>query len=230
MLLGVIAMRIGEGKLNWDAQAGRFTNNDEANAHAEAQIPQGLEVRVVGGVRCFWPAHPDRLLCLSRRRKAVITPADGVPPVGPYSPGTPGRRLSVRLRPGRGEARRHLSPRPPRNRRRRCLTNVRRIVEAAGLTMEHVVYAHVYMKDLAGVDGMNRAWRAAFPANPPARVVLGVAKMPVDTPVEVTVVAVRDLAAKRTIRAFGVRIARRHDRRSPVHLGLSHARRHGRKC
>jgi hypothetical protein len=30
MLLGVIAMRV-EGKLLWDAQKGRFTNNEEAN-------------------------------------------------------------------------------------------------------------------------------------------------------------------------------------------------------
>ena len=30
MLLGVIAMRIGEGKLLWDAQAGRITNNEAA--------------------------------------------------------------------------------------------------------------------------------------------------------------------------------------------------------
>jgi enamine deaminase RidA (YjgF/YER057c/UK114 family) len=46
---------------------------------------------------------------------------------------------------------------------------------------------------------MNRAWSKAFPKDPPARAVLGIEKMPVDTPVEITVVAVRDLSSKRAI-------------------------------
>jgi hypothetical protein len=41
MLLGVIAMRLGEGKLMWDAQAGRFTNNNEANAMLKPKFRKG---------------------------------------------------------------------------------------------------------------------------------------------------------------------------------------------
>jgi predicted dehydrogenase len=41
MLLGVIAMRIGEGKLLWDAQAGRFTNNEAANAMLKPKFRKG---------------------------------------------------------------------------------------------------------------------------------------------------------------------------------------------
>jgi hypothetical protein len=41
MLLGVIAMRVGEGKLNWDAQAGRFTNSSEANALLKPKFRKG---------------------------------------------------------------------------------------------------------------------------------------------------------------------------------------------
>ncbi len=41
MLLGVVAMRIGEGKLNWDAQAGRFTNSNEANALLRPKFRKG---------------------------------------------------------------------------------------------------------------------------------------------------------------------------------------------
>jgi predicted dehydrogenase len=41
MLLGVVAMRIGEGKLNWDAQAGRFTNSAEANALLKPKFRKG---------------------------------------------------------------------------------------------------------------------------------------------------------------------------------------------
>jgi len=128
----------------------------------------------------------------------VITPANGVPPVGPYSPGVlVGDYLYVS---GQGSAKADGTfPATTEEQTAQTLTNVRRIVEAAGMTMEHIVYATVYLKNIAGLDDMNRAWRAAFPKNPPARVVLGVEKMPVDTPVEITVVAYRNLAAKKTI-------------------------------
>jgi len=127
--------------------------------------------------------------------KRVITPANGVPPVGPYSPGIlVGDYLYVS---GQGAAKPDGGfPATVEEQTAQCLTNVRRIVEAAGLTMQHVVYATVYLHDLSGLDGMNRAWRAAFPSDPPARVVVGTAKMPVDTPVEVTVVAARELETR----------------------------------
>jgi predicted dehydrogenase len=40
MLLGVIAMKF-EGKLNWDARAMRFTNNNEANKHLRPAFRKG---------------------------------------------------------------------------------------------------------------------------------------------------------------------------------------------
>jgi 2-iminobutanoate/2-iminopropanoate deaminase len=137
-------------------------------------------------------------MSLSAADKTVITPAGGVPPVGPYSPGIfAGDYLYVS---GQGAAKPDGTfPSTTEEQTAQTLTNVRRIVEGAGLTMEHIVYAHVYLKNIAGVDDMNRAWRKAFPANPPARAVLGIEKMPVDTPVEITVVAVRDLNTKRVI-------------------------------
>jgi len=42
MLLGTIAMRV-EGKLEWDAQAGRFTNNNEANALLKPKFRKGWQ-------------------------------------------------------------------------------------------------------------------------------------------------------------------------------------------
>jgi 2-iminobutanoate/2-iminopropanoate deaminase len=130
--------------------------------------------------------------------KRVITPANGVPPVGPYSPGIlVGDYLYVS---GQGAAKADGGfPATVEEQTAQCLTNVRRIVEGAGLTMQHVVYATVYLHDLSGVEAMNRAWRAAFPSDPPARVVVGTARMPVDTPVEVTVVAARDLESRTAV-------------------------------
>src|SRR5437762_9075065 len=79
--------------------------------------------------------------------KKVITPAGGPPPVGPYSPGIlAGDYLYVS---GQGAAKADGTfPSTPEEQVAQCLANVRRVVEAAGLTMDHVVYAQVYMKDL----------------------------------------------------------------------------------
>jgi enamine deaminase RidA (YjgF/YER057c/UK114 family) len=82
---------------------------------------------------------------------------------------------------------------------RLTLDNVKSIVEAAGLTMEHVVYTQVYLTDLENLAAFDRIWAGYFGKNPPARATLGVARMPVSTPVEVTAVAIRDLAAKESI-------------------------------
>jgi 2-iminobutanoate/2-iminopropanoate deaminase len=82
---------------------------------------------------------------------------------------------------------------------RQTLDNVKGIVEAAGLTMEHVVYSQVYLHDMAAYDQMDRIWREYFAKAPPARAVLGVYRMPTDTPVEISAVAIRDLSRKKLV-------------------------------
>jgi reactive intermediate/imine deaminase len=139
---------------------------------------------------------------LPAAEKRVITPSGGPAPVGPYSPGIlAGDYLYVS---GQGAARGDGTfPGTAEEQAEQCLTNVRRIVEGAGLTMEHVVYVHVYLKDLSALDVVDRAWRRAFPKDPPARVTLGIARMPVDTPVEMTAVAVRDRSRRSVVRLGG---------------------------
>jgi enamine deaminase RidA (YjgF/YER057c/UK114 family) len=85
---------------------------------------------------------------------------------------------------------------------RQTLENVKTVVEAAGLTMEHVVYTQVYLEDMGNFDPMNRVYREYFPTSSPARAVLGVAKL-AGTPVEINAVAVRDLAGKKVISVAG---------------------------
>ncbi|MBN8733762.1 MAG: RidA family protein [Acidobacteria bacterium] len=128
----------------------------------------------------------------------VITPANARPPVGPYSPGIlAGDFLYVS---GQGAARLDGTfPDTPEAQVEQSLARVRAIVEAAGLTMRHVVYAHLYLNDITAYDAANRAWSRAFPTDPPARAVLGVAQMPTGTPVEITVVAYRHLDRRRII-------------------------------
>lgn len=81
---------------------------------------------------------------------------------------------------------------------RQSLDDVKAIVETAGLTMENVVYAQVYLEDVSKYDELNKVWAEYFPKTPPARAVLGVARVP-DSPVLVTAVAVRDLKDRRAV-------------------------------
>jgi reactive intermediate/imine deaminase len=81
---------------------------------------------------------------------------------------------------------------------RQALDNIKTIVEAAGLTMDHVVYTQVYLEDIRHYDEMNRIFGEYFPKTPPARAVLGVAGVP-EPPIEINAVAVRDLTARRAI-------------------------------
>jgi enamine deaminase RidA (YjgF/YER057c/UK114 family) len=82
---------------------------------------------------------------------------------------------------------------------RQALKNVGEIVEAAGLTMEHVVYSQVYLADMSHYEALDRGWREAFPKAPPARAVVGMYKLAGDTPITIDAVAFRDLSRRRLI-------------------------------
>jgi reactive intermediate/imine deaminase len=79
-----------------------------------------------------------------------------------------------------------------------ALDNIKAIVEAAGLTMDHVVYTQVYLEDIGKYDEMNAVFAEYFPKSPPARAVLGVARVP-ESSIEISAVAVRDLAGRRSV-------------------------------
>lgn len=81
---------------------------------------------------------------------------------------------------------------------RQALDNVKAIVAAAGLTMEHVVYTQVYLEDISKYGEMNKVFGEYFPKTPPARAVLGVARTP-ESPIEISAVAVHDMAEKKAV-------------------------------
>ncbi|HLN01239.1 MAG TPA: RidA family protein [Bryobacteraceae bacterium] len=129
-------------------------------------------------------------------RRVIFPPGTKV--VGPYSPGImAGDFLYVS-----GQGARRADGQMPASfdeQATQCLENVKTIVEAAGLTMEHVVYTHVYLDNMANFDAMNRVYAHYFAKDPPARATLGVHHLPTDTPIEINAVAVRDLAQKKPI-------------------------------
>jgi len=85
---------------------------------------------------------------------------------------------------------------------RQSLDNVKRLVETAGLTLDRVVYLQVYLEDTSRYSELNEVFSAYFPNDPPARGVLGVARVP-EPPLQITAVAVRDLKGKQPVSVPG---------------------------
>lgn len=85
---------------------------------------------------------------------------------------------------------------------RQALDNVRTIVETAGLQLQNVVYTQVSLQDMGEYGEMNRIFAEYFGKTPPARAVLGVAQLPEGT-IEISAVAIRNLAEKRAIYPAG---------------------------
>src|SRR3982074_2318901 len=79
---------------------------------------------------------------------------------------------------------------------RQALDNVKSVVQTAGLTMEHVVYTQVYLEDIGKYRDVNHVFAEVFAKSPPARAVLGVARLS-EPSVQINVVAVRSLVDKR---------------------------------
>jgi reactive intermediate/imine deaminase len=81
---------------------------------------------------------------------------------------------------------------------RQSLENIKTVVEAAGLAMDHVVYVQVYLDDMSHYKALDKAFAEFFPKLPPARGVLGVTRLP-EPSVQINAVAVRDLNGKQAV-------------------------------
>ncbi len=79
-----------------------------------------------------------------------------------------------------------------------ALENIKAIVEAAGLNMEHVVYVQVYLEDVGNYEKLNGVFAKYFPSIPPARAVLGVSRLSPSS-IAINAVAVRDLTGRKPV-------------------------------
>ena len=130
--------------------------------------------------------------------KQMVQPAGDPPATGPYSPGVmAGDFLYVSGHGVVRDADGQLPKGGPEAWVRQTLDNVQKIVAGGGLTMEHVVFTQVYLHESTPMATVDKVWKEYFPTNPPARAVLGVYRMPTDTPVEINAIAVRQLSGKK---------------------------------
>jgi reactive intermediate/imine deaminase len=127
------------------------------------------------------------VLALGAQQKAVV-PAVGPAPVGPYSPGVVADGYLYVSGQGTETVDGQM-PTTFEGQAEQTLENVKGVVEAAGLTLDHVVYTHAYLEDIRNSAALDRVYRRYFPKDPPARALIGVGRL-LGTPVEVNAVAV----------------------------------------
>lgn len=69
------------------------------------------------------------------------------------------------------------------------LKNIEAILQAEGLSMEHVVKATVYLSDMNDFTRMNQVYEKCFATSKPARACVQVAALPKGAKVEIDVIA-----------------------------------------
>lgn len=74
---------------------------------------------------------------------------------------------------------------------RQSLLNIQHILEAAGLTMSHIVKTTVYLQDMSLFAGMNSVCATFFEGDYPARAAFAVKALPKDALVEIECIAAR---------------------------------------
>ncbi len=119
--------------------------------------------------------------------------ASGAPPaVGPYSHAVRAGELlfcsgQIPLDPQSGE----LVGSTPAEQAERCLLNLQAVCAAAGTSLERAARVTVYMTDLSAFAEVNEVYASFFTGGePPARVTIGVAALPLGAQVEIDAIVV----------------------------------------
>ncbi len=71
----------------------------------------------------------------------------------------------------------------------RVLENLKAVLEASGSSLDQVLKTTVYLKNLGEFGRMNEVYARYFPAAPPARSTVEVARLPRDARIEIDAIA-----------------------------------------
>jgi 2-iminobutanoate/2-iminopropanoate deaminase len=68
------------------------------------------------------------------------------------------------------------------------LENLKAVIEAAGMSLQNVLKSTVFLKDMNDFAKFNEIYGRYFPAEPPARETIEVARLPRDAAIEISVI------------------------------------------
>ena len=122
--------------------------------------------------------------------KDVISTQHGPKAIGPYSQAIRANGFifisgQIAFNPATGQ----LVEGDVASQTERVLQNLKAIVEAAGSSLEKAVKTTVFLKDMGDFAAMNEIYARFFPAGPPARSTVEVARLPRDARVEIDLIA-----------------------------------------
>ena len=122
--------------------------------------------------------------------KDIVFTDKGPQPIGPYSQAVKSNGFlfisgQVSLEPRSNE----FVPGDIRQQTERVMENIKGILEAGGVNLNHVVKTTVFLKDMSDFATMNEVYAKSFAAAPPARSTVQVARLPKDALVEIEVIA-----------------------------------------
>lgn len=124
--------------------------------------------------------------------KQILNTTNAPAAIGPYSQGTCAGGMvfvsgQLPIDPATGA----LETGSIGDQTRRSMENIIAILAEAGCTLENVVKTTIFLRDLNDFAAVNEAYAAYFPANPPARACVQVARLPKDANVEIEAIAVK---------------------------------------
>ena len=125
-------------------------------------------------------------------QKVIIRGNEAPKPVGPYQQAVKAGNLvflagQIPLDPQTGE----MVAGGATEQTERVISNIKAVLKSAGTSLDNVVKATVFLKDLNDFAKMNEVYAKHFQAdNAPARSTIQVAKLPKDSLVEIEVVAI----------------------------------------
>lgn len=74
----------------------------------------------------------------------------------------------------------------------RVMLNIKALIESAGMQMNQIVKCSIFLKDLGDFSSVNEIYSSYFNDVYPARETVEVSKLPLDVPIEISCIAIKD--------------------------------------
>lgn len=131
-------------------------------------------------------------LTVQAQNKQAITTTEAPAAIGPYSQAIEANGIifvsgQLPIDPATGA----FAPGDVKAQAKQSLTNIQKILEKAGLTMDNVVKTSVFLADIADFAAMNEVYATFFKAPYPGRSAMAVKDLPKGARVEIECIAVR---------------------------------------
>jgi 2-iminobutanoate/2-iminopropanoate deaminase len=109
----------------------------------------------------------------------TFTPANVMKPIGPYSHiAKAGSFIAISGTAGVDPATGDFAGPDAYSQARQILRSFSSMLESVDSDLDHVLHVHVFLKNAADFEEMNRAYREAFGKHLPARTVVAVSELP----------------------------------------------------